>query len=107
VSPVTPVTDADFEQEVKQSDKLVLVDFWAEWCGPCRRVGPLVEELANEYGDKLKVCKVDVESSPDTAGEYGIMSIPALLLFKDGELVDQRVGFSPKEALKSWVDENL
>jgi len=93
------VTDASFEQEVLKSDVPVLVDFWAEWCGPCRMVSPIVEELGKEYDGKLKVAKVDVDSNTQIATQYGIMSIPSLLFFKNGEVVDQIVGAVPKKAL--------
>ncbi len=93
------VTDATFEEEVLKSEIPVLVDFWAEWCGPCRMIGPIVEELGKEYEGKLKVAKVDVQNNNNVASKYGIMSIPALLFFKNGEVVDQIVGAVPKKAV--------
>lgn len=93
------VTDTTFEEEVLKSEIPVLVDFWAEWCGPCRMIGPIVEELGKEYEGKLKVAKVDVQSNNNVASKYGIMSIPALLFFKNGEVVDQIVGAVPKKAV--------
>ncbi len=99
-----PVTDADFTEEVLNSDLPVLVDFWADWCGPCKMVAPVVEELANDYDGRLKVMKVDVDSSPLTAGNYGIRSIPTLLIFKDGKPVQQVVGAVPKQMLQEKID---
>lgn len=90
------VTDANFNEEVLNSDKPVLVDFWAAWCGPCRMMGPVIDEIANEYEDTLKVCKMNVDENPDTPARYGIMSIPTLILFKDGKPVKKLIGFRPK-----------
>jgi thioredoxin 1 len=95
----TPVTDAQWTDEVLQSDTPVLVDFWAEWCGPCRMVGPIVDEIADENGDKLKVLKLNVDENPNTAREYGVMSIPTLLVFKDGQPEKRIVGAKAKSAL--------
>lgn len=91
------VTDNNFKDEVIKSDKPVLVDFWADWCGPCKMVAPVVEDLAEEYEDQLKVCKLDVDANQATASEHGVMSIPTLIYFKDGEEVDKIVGYQPKE----------
>lgn len=100
-------SDAEFENDVLKADKPVLIDFWAEWCVPCRHIAPLVEQVSKEYAGKLKVGKMDVDSNPQTPGMYGIVSIPTLLMFKNGELVDRRVGALSLKDLKKFVDENL
>ena len=101
------VTDADFESEVLKSDLPVLVDFWAPWCGPCRMVAPVVEELAGEYDGKVKFVKLNTDDNIETASRYGIRSIPTLLVFKGGEAVDQVIGFRPKSDLKRTLDKSL
>jgi len=97
-------TDDSFENDVLKADKPVLVDFWAEWCGPCRMVGPIVEEMAGEYEGKAKIGKVNVDENAEIATKYGIRSIPSLLIFKNGEVVDQIVGAVPKKQLKKQLD---
>jgi thioredoxin 1 len=101
------ITDSNFEEVVLKADKPVLVDFWAEWCGPCRMVGPVVEELSNEYAGKAIIGKLDVDSNPKVATEFGIMSIPALLFFKDGKVVDKQVGAVPKHVLANKLNAQL
>ena len=101
------VSDDSFATQVLQSDRPVLVDFWAEWCGPCRMVGPVVDQIGEEYGDKVKVLKLDVENNPATAMKYGITSIPAIYVFKDGEVAKQTVGARPKAALEQEFAEFL
>ncbi|MEI6222207.1 MAG: thioredoxin [bacterium] len=93
------LTDATFENEILKSSGVALVDFWAPWCGPCRVVGPVVEEIATEFTGKAKVGKVNVDENPDTAGQFGVMSIPTLIIFKDGKEVDKIIGAVPKEVL--------
>ncbi|PJE37378.1 thioredoxin [Pseudooceanicola lipolyticus] len=101
------VTDATFDAEVKNSDIPVVVDFWAEWCGPCKQIGPALEELSKEYEGKIKVAKVDVDSNPNSAAAMGVRGIPALFIFKDGQVVSNRAGAAPKAALQSWIDESI
>ncbi len=98
------LTDANFEEKVIQADKPVLVDFWAEWCGPCRMVGPIVSELAGEYKDKVVVGKLDVDSNPEVAMKFGIRNIPTILFFKNGEVVDKQVGAVPKSLLAGKIE---
>lgn len=100
-------TDQSFAQEVEQGGGTVLVDFWAPWCGPCKMIAPVLEQIDSEIGDKLKIVKVNVDDNPDSAGRFGIMSIPTLLLFKDGQPVDKIVGFQPKEALLATINKHL
>jgi thioredoxin 1 len=98
------ITDANFESEVLKSDKPVLIDFWAVWCGPCKLIAPTVEEVSNEYQGKFKVGKMDIDNNPNVAMKYGIRSIPTLLIFKDGKVVDQIVGAVPKNVITSKMD---
>jgi thioredoxin 1 len=101
------LTEANFSQEVLKSDTPVLIDFWAEWCGPCKMIAPVVEELAKEYAGKLKVGKLDVDSHQAVATQYGIRSIPTLLVFKGGKVVDQIVGAVPKKVLTDKVSKHV
>jgi thioredoxin 1 len=101
------ITDANFNEIVLKSDKPVLVDFWAEWCGPCRMVGPVVEELAKEFEGKAVVGKVDVDSNPEISMKFGIRNIPALLFFKGGEIVDKQIGAVPKSVLAQKLNAQL
>ncbi|MBN8703547.1 MAG: thioredoxin [Bacteroidetes bacterium] len=101
------LTDANFEELVMKSDKPVLVDFWAEWCGPCRMVGPVVEELSKDYDGKAIIGKVDVDSNPNISMKFGIRNIPTLLFFKNGEIVDKQVGAAPKSALEAKLKAQL
>ena len=101
------VTDDSFEQDVIQADQLTVVDFWAVWCAPCIHIAPMLEEMAAEYDGQLKVAKLNVDENPNTAGAYGIMSIPTLLVFKDGKPVDRIVGYMPKERLMDKIKPHM
>ena len=101
------VTDDNFDAEVLKSSKPIVVDFWAEWCGPCKQIGPALEELSVEMEGKIKVVKVDVDSNPSAAAALGVRGIPALFLFKDGQVISNKTGAAPKAALKSWIDDSI
>jgi thioredoxin 1 len=101
------VTDASFEQDVLKSAEPVVVDFWAEWCAPCRMIGPALEEISNEMAGKVKIAKLNVDENPQIASKLGIRSIPALMLFKDGKLAAQKVGAAPKGDLSRWIQASV
>ncbi len=101
---IVKATDETFSNETGSG--LVLADFWAPWCGPCKMIAPVLEELDSEMSDKVKIVKIDVDENQQTAGEYGVMSIPTLILFKDGQPVDKVIGFQPKEALEELINRN-
>ena len=100
---IVEVTDQDFEAEILNSDKPVIVDFWAEWCAPCRQIAPILKDLADEYGDRVKVVKMDIDSNPKTPGDYGIRAIPTILSFKDGQVVEQLQGVRPKADFEAAI----
>jgi thioredoxin 1 len=101
------VTDSDFETVVKESDQLAVVDFWASWCAPCRMIAPIVDELAEEYQGRVKIFKLDVDANPKSASTYSVRSIPTILFFKDGSVVDTVIGNAPKSKLKEKIDQHI
>jgi len=101
------ITDETFDQEVLKSDKLTIVDFWAEWCGPCKMIAPVLEELANEHEQNLKITKLDVDANPQKSMAFGVRSIPTLLFFKDGKVVNQVIGAVPKRTLEAHISQLL
>ncbi len=102
-----PVTDDTFDAEVRSADLPVVVDFWAEWCGPCKQIGPALEELSTEYEGRVKIVKVNVDENPQSPAQMGVRGIPALFLFKNGEVVSNKIGAAPKAALESWITESI
>ena len=101
------LTDSNFQETVLDSEKVAIVDFWAEWCGPCRAVGPVIEELANEYNGQAVIGKVNVDHNPEVATKYGILNIPTILFIKGGEVVDKHVGAAPRSALENTLQKHL
>ncbi|RVQ68975.1 thioredoxin [Croceicoccus ponticola] len=105
--PTKAVTDASFQSDVIESDKPVLVDFWADWCGPCKMIGPALEEISDELGDKVTIAKVDIMENTEIAAQMGVQSIPLMILFKNGKPAAQKLGAAPKGALKAWLESEL
>ncbi len=103
----TIVSDATFEQDVLNSETPVLVDFWAEWCGPCKQIAPLLKEISDEYGERLTIAKLNIDENPKTPTKYRVQGIPTLLLFKSGEVAAMKVGSMPKSMLDAWVESNI
>jgi thioredoxin 1 len=103
----SPVGDNDFEANVINAGKPVLVDFWAEWCGPCKMIGPSLEEISDELGEKVTILKLNIDDHPDTPAKYGVRGIPTMILFKDGQVAETKVGAAPKAALKEWLEASL
>jgi len=106
-SNIVNVSDASFEEEVLQSELPVLVDYWAEWCGPCKMIAPVLEEVASEYEDRIKVCKLNIDENTETPAKFGIRGIPTLMIFKGGKTESTKVGALSKSQLSSFIDENL
>ncbi len=104
---VHAATDSSFEADVINEEMPVLVDFWAEWCGPCKMLAPILDDLSTELGEKVKVVKVNIDANPETPTKYGVRGIPTLMIFKGGELVDTKVGAMPKQAMSEWVNSAL
>lgn len=107
MSQIIATTDVSFTTDVLQSETLVLVDFWAEWCSPCKMIAPMLDALASEYGDKIRICKVNIDENPESPTKFGVRGIPTLLLFKGGELQATKVGALPKQALSDWIASHL
>ena len=104
---IVHTTDSGWDTDVLQADKPVLVDYWAEWCGPCKMIAPILDEIADEYGDRLKICKLDIDANQETPPKYGIRGIPTLMLFKDGDVAATKIGALSKSQLAAFIDSNI
>ncbi|WNO52729.1 thioredoxin TrxA [Stakelama saccharophila] len=102
-----PITDDSFESDVINAGTPVLVDFWAEWCGPCKMIGPALEEISDELGDRVTITKINIDENPEAPGKYGVRGIPTMILFKDGQIAATKVGAEPKSQLKAWLESEL
>ena len=102
-----PTSDENFDNDIALSNTLVLVDFWAEWCGPCKQISPMLEEIANEKENKLKILKLNIDENPQTPQKYGVRGIPTLMLFREGKLIGSKVGSLPKSSIEAWLQDNL
>ena len=105
--PILNVEDKNFKEKVLEAEKPVLCDFWAEWCGPCKQISPILSELAEEYSNKIKIAKINIDDNPEIPSKYGIMSIPTLILFNKGQMISTQVGLLEKSSLSNWIDENI
>ncbi len=103
----TTITDDSFDSDVLNADKPVLVDFWAEWCSPCKQIGPALEEIASEMGEKLTIAKLNIDENPNTPTKYGVRGIPTLMIFKDGQVAATKVGALPKGKIQEWIDDSI
>ena len=101
------VNDENFDTEVLKSSKPIVVDFWAEWCGPCKMIGPILEEISDEMSNEVTIAKHNIDEEPNTPTKYGVRGIPTMMLFKEGRLIDQKVGTLPKSSINEWIDSNL
>ena len=105
--PIKQINDSEFKTEVIDSSKPVIVDFWAEWCGPCKTLGPILEKLSDDFHDKVEIKKINIDENPEAPANFGIRSIPTMILFKDGKVVDSKIGVSGEQDIKNWISSKL